>query len=307
MTKKNLVQWASFRDLEIIKNLIERRSVTLTAEALGVSQPAISRSIASIEQKSGKKFFIRDKSKLVPTSDALFIYKEINNIFSSLLRIDEHNWASYGNQTTRVMANPIVAYPFLVALTARYLEKRSNTLISISVANSADMAHELRDGRCDLAIGYTDINNEPSELLVQPLLRSKVVCIMNKNHELANKENIALSDFNHINVIMYTQQNILASKIRQKFTDAGVNINVIAEVSDSVLAINFVKENVGVCFAPHFCIISQLSDILVAHDIGLDIYDEMVITSQINSLNPHVAEFKEYILEQINAQHKSQV
>lgn len=307
MTKKNLVHWASFRDLEIIKNLIERRSVTLTAEALGVTQPAISRSIASIEEKSGKNFFIRDKGKLVPTSDALFIYKEINNIFSSLQRIGEHNWASHGNQTIRVMATPIVAYPFLVALTARYLEKRRNTLISISVVNSVDMAHELREGRGDLAIGYADINNNPSELFVQTLLRSKVVCIMNKNHELANKEDITLSDFNNTNVIMYTQQNILTSRISQKFNDAGVNINIIAEVSDSILAINFAKENIGACFVPYFSLMSQLSDILVAQDIGLDIYDEMVITSQSSSLNPYVAEFKEYILEQISVMHKSRL
>lgn len=299
--KKNLsIRWASFRDFEIIKALIEKGTVTLAAEYLGISQPAVSKSVANIEDKSGKVLFVREKGRLTPTADALFIYEEIKNIFSSLQRIDNNNWFTQPAQTIRVITTPTVAYTFLSRITAKYIKEKSNIKIVFSVVNSVDMCNELREGRADLALGNAEINNSLSELTVQNIFRTKIVCIMHKNHELAKKEKIEVNDFSFRNMIMYTARNILASKIKKELSESGVEINVVAEVSDSMTALNFAKENVGLFLAPYFPVVFQLDDSLIIKEVDMNIYDEMAIFSMSNNLNPYLSDYIEYLSSNIN-------
>ncbi|POT56316.1 hypothetical protein C3432_12840 [Citrobacter amalonaticus] len=297
--KKNLsVRWASFRDFEIIKALIEKGSVTQAAEYLGISQPAVSKVIANIEEKSGKVLFTRDKGRITPTKEALFFYEEILNIFSSLQRIDENNWANHSSQIIRVITTPTIAYSFLAPLTARYIKERNNVKVNFSVVNSVDMLNEIREGRADIALANADINNRTAELSSHPIFKSKIVCLMHKNHELAKKDKIELSDFNFRNVIMHTSRNILSSKVKKVFSEAGIKINVVAEVSDSLVALSFVSENLGLCLVPDFPLANRAQDNFIIKDIDIDIYDEMMFFSLLNSINPFCMDYIDFITAQ---------
>lgn len=297
--KKNLsVRWASFRDFEIIKALIEKGSATQAAEHLGISQPAVSKAIASVEEKSGKVLFIREKGRITPTKEALFFYEEILNIFSSLQRIDENNWTHHAAQTIRVITTPTIAYSFLAPLTARYLKEKNGVKVSFSVVNSVDMLNEIREGRADIALGNADINNRVSELSVHPIIKAKIVCLMHKNNELAKKESLKLEDFNYRNVIMYTPRNILSSKIKKAFSAAGIETQVVAEVSDSLIAMSFVSENLGLCLTPDFPLKKYIPEHVIVKDIDIDIYDEMMFFSLMNGVNPYCMDYIEFITAQ---------
>ncbi len=299
MNKSVPVRWASFRDLEIIKALIEKGSATLAAEYLGITQPSVSKVISNIEEKSGKTLFIREKMKFIPTKDCLFLYEEIINIFSSLARIDNNNWSITGQQEIRAITTPTIAYSFLSPLVASYIRERNNIKIILSVVNSIDMINEIREGKADIALGNTDIRNRLAEISVYPIFKTKIVCIMHKNHELAKSKKLTLSDLHNQNVIMYTSRNILFPRIKKACSDAGVQLNIIAEVSDALLALNFVNENLGIYFAPSFPIINHMNSNLVIKDVGLDIYDEMAIFSLTNALNPHFCDFIDYIAKHV--------
>ncbi|CAI1973369.1 Ben and cat operon transcriptional regulator [Serratia fonticola] len=305
--KNNLsIRSASLRDFEIIKAIIEKGSATQAAESLGISQPAVSKAVASIEEKLGKTLFTREKGRLNPTKDALFFYEEIVNIFNSLERIDDNNWASKSSKTLKVITTPTIAYSYLAPLTARYAKERSNVKVSFSVVNSVDMMNLLREGRADIALANADINNNLAELTIEPIFKSKIVCMMHKNHELAKKEKLVLSDFNFRNIIMYTTRNILFSKIMKAFSGSGVETNVIAEVSDSLVALNFVNENLGLCLVPNFPVIHQFNDNIIVKDIDVEIYDEMAFFYLPNILNPYCSDYVEYVTDHLQSiQHLS--
>ncbi|WP_114194250.1 LysR family transcriptional regulator [Edaphovirga cremea] len=294
--KQNLsIRWASFRDFEIVKTLIEKGSVTLAAEILGISQPAVSKAIANIEGKSGKTLFLREKGKLIPTKDALFVYEEIQNIFTSLERIDDSNWNIDSKQVIRIITTPTIAYSFLAPLTANYMKERGNIKVIFSVVNSVDMLNEIREGRADIALGNANINNNLADLKEYPLFKSKIICILHKNHELADKEKLTIHDLNYRNLIMYTARNILSSKLRKIFSVNGVEPNIIAEVSDSMAALHFVRENIGISLVPEFPTCNLFDENIIVKQIDMDIYDEMMLLVLNNSLNPYCIDYIEYV------------
>lgn len=293
------VRWASIRDFEIIKTLVEKGSATLAAEELGISQPAVSKAIANIEDKSGKVLFTREKGRLLPTKDALFFYEEILNIFSSLERIEDSNWSKHSSAVIRVITTPTIAYTFLAPLIARYLKDHSNVKISLSVVKSVDIINEIREGKADLAYCNTDINNGLAELMVTPVLKSKVVCLMHRHHELAKKTTISLNDFSYRNVIMYTTRNILSSKLKKLFLESSIEVNVVAEVSDTMLALSLLNENLGLCLAPAFPVNTQIGDNIITKEVDFTLNDEMAAFS-LNSLqNPFCSDFVDFIQQQV--------
>ncbi|MBR5567203.1 MAG: LysR family transcriptional regulator [Bacteroidales bacterium] len=62
--------------LEVFIAVVNERSFTKAAAALGISQPAVSQNIAELEKTVGRKLFERLRGEVVPTADAevLMIY-----------------------------------------------------------------------------------------------------------------------------------------------------------------------------------------------------------------------------------------
>jgi len=301
LMKNNVnARWASLRDLEIIKAMIEKGSVTLAAELLGISQPAVSKAIASIEEKSGKSLFYREKGRLLPTKDALFIYDEISNIFSSLERIEDNNWTSLKRKTIRIITTPTFAYSVISPLAAKYLKERNGVQVSVSVVKSIDVLNELREGKADIAFCNSAINNGLAELVALPMFTSKVVCMMNVNHELAFKEDIEINDLNYRNLIMYTEKNILSSKVKKILRERNIDVNVVAEVSDTLLALDFLNENLGIYIAPKFPIITKAGKNILIKPLNIDLTDDVSVFYLHTNLNPWCSDFIEFVNKNIS-------
>ena len=66
------------KTLEAFREIIQLGSVTSAARALGLSQPAVSRLLAQFETGLGFKLFHRSKGRLLPTSQALLLYEEVD-------------------------------------------------------------------------------------------------------------------------------------------------------------------------------------------------------------------------------------
>ena len=80
----------SIRQIEYVVAVAEHGGVTSAADALHVSQPALSVAIARLEQHLGKPLFIRRKGcAVVPTSFGRNFLQESNQILQSLRRLVE--------------------------------------------------------------------------------------------------------------------------------------------------------------------------------------------------------------------------
>ncbi|MGL4728003.1 MAG: LysR family transcriptional regulator, partial [Bosea sp. (in: a-proteobacteria)] len=77
----------SLRELEVLRAMIASRKTIAAAHLLGISQPAVSRAIASLEARIGRSLFSRDGGRLTPTADAFALEAEAGTIFDALDRL----------------------------------------------------------------------------------------------------------------------------------------------------------------------------------------------------------------------------
>lgn len=59
--------------LKLFMKLLETGSFTLSAKAMGLTQPAASQSISALEKSLGVKLFVRKRAKAVPTAEGLIL------------------------------------------------------------------------------------------------------------------------------------------------------------------------------------------------------------------------------------------
>src|SRR5579875_64147 len=74
----------NLRQCEVFRAVMEAGTVTAAAERLHVSQPAISKILAQLEQELGFRVFLRQRQRLLPTPEAQALYQEVRRAFVGL-------------------------------------------------------------------------------------------------------------------------------------------------------------------------------------------------------------------------------
>jgi DNA-binding transcriptional LysR family regulator len=75
------------RLLEAFRAVVDHRSVTAAATAMGVTQPAVSTQIARLEETIGFALFERSGGRLKPTPEGLLFYAEATRVLGEVDRL----------------------------------------------------------------------------------------------------------------------------------------------------------------------------------------------------------------------------
>src|SRR3954454_15854910 len=78
----------NLRQVEAFKAVIEYGTVSRAAEMMNVSQPAMSKLIAHLEEDTGLRLFDRLKGRLAPTRRGMRLYEEIDRIFAGVRQVE---------------------------------------------------------------------------------------------------------------------------------------------------------------------------------------------------------------------------
>ena len=75
------------RLLEAFRAVVDHRSVTAAAAAMGITQPAVSAQIARLEHELGFALFDRSNGRLKPTPEGTLFYAEAGRVLTGIDRL----------------------------------------------------------------------------------------------------------------------------------------------------------------------------------------------------------------------------
>ena len=76
-----MVMRSNLRHFDVVRSVMEAGSVTEAARLLRVSQPAVSKTLAQVEDRLGFRLFTRDRGRLIATAEARALLPEIEKAF----------------------------------------------------------------------------------------------------------------------------------------------------------------------------------------------------------------------------------
>lgn len=240
----------SLRELEILRALIHSRKTTSAAASLGVSQPAVSRAIASLEAKVGRTLFSRDGGRLVPTAEAFALEEEARPIFAALDRIAVWPDGPAKRGVLKVAASPTLAQFLLPDIVAQFREAEPELTIQVEIGTGTSVVASVADRLAD--IGLVDQPASHPGVRAEPMREGVAHCLMLKAHRLAAKSSVTAVDFEGEAMIALARRFASRVQADRLFAAMGVTPRIVAEAATSAFVAELVRRGVGIALINPF-------------------------------------------------------
>jgi DNA-binding transcriptional LysR family regulator len=170
--------------LVVFEVLLRLQSLTRAAEALGMSQPAMSLALKKLRTALGDPLFVRGSRGVSPTPRAeqlaVPVRQVLDQIRNDVLRQPSFDPATTQRTFTLNMAD-VGELVFLPRLYAQFRAVAPGASIRTVSTPPRELAEVLRSGEVDLAVGYFPGLQEAA-IYQQRLFRHSFVCIVREGH-----------------------------------------------------------------------------------------------------------------------------
>ncbi|MGF6505850.1 DNA-binding transcriptional LysR family regulator [Paraburkholderia sp. 32] len=278
-------------------------TVSGAARMLYVSQPAISRLLAHTESSLGITLFERAGGKLLPTSEALTLFEEVQLVYEAAMNVDRfvENLASRTTTEISVSCSPALGLGLLPQVIELFHKQNAKTRINFYTTLTADVPNELLSKKTDLAVTLLPVNNP--NLSVETLCTGRIVCAMTDAHPLASSKKISLSDLQEHETIFPSYSIAFGRLIRSTLEGYGYDITPTFEIPRAELACALALRSLGIALVDEFIASSDLWPGLVVKPLEKPIlYSINLIYPKFSVRSRNVAEFIE-ILRECTKQH----
>ena len=180
-----------FHQLRYFVAVAETLSVTKAAEKLFVSQPALSRQIAKLEDELGVALFDRVRKRMRLTPAGRFFLPKARAILCDAETAVEQLRERYGAARTAVRLGFIA--PFLDDLVTP-AAKRYRHRVALHELTPRAQLDRLRDGELDVAILGNITPEDRKRYDVVRLVKARLAVAVASDHELASRKSIDFAD-----------------------------------------------------------------------------------------------------------------
>ena len=249
----------NLRQIEAFKAVIESGTVSSAAGILNISQPAMSKLIAHLEEDTGLKLFDRVKGRLAPTERGMRLYEEIDRIFAGVRQVENAVDAIRREEQGQLLVGvmPALSGSFIQQATMSFLKGRANVFCSVQSRSSQWIADWLVTRKLDVGLISSRIDNP--YIATEPLMEHPLVCIMPRDHPLARKSVIRPKDLDDVPFISFDPESYTGQRIAPVFETYSVRANIVLVANVSPTLCEFVAAGLGVSLV-HPLMVSGMKD-----------------------------------------------
>ncbi len=147
----------NLRQLEIFREVIRCQTTVGAAEALAISQPAVSNAIRQIESQLGMPLFDRVGNRLVPTDEAREVMRGSEPIFSLYRAFSEKLKDLRDTRTgsLRVLSTPALANALVPRALKSFLVARPDMRVFFDVRRTPGVVEGVESGFVDVGFSLS--------------------------------------------------------------------------------------------------------------------------------------------------------
>lgn len=174
-------------------------SFSRAAEALALSQPAVSQQVGALERELGTELLVRGRSGAVTTPAGQLLLEHADALSARLDLADTQMEALVGEEqrTLRLGAFPSAIATIVPDAIAAVTAERPELQVELREATLAELPVEVQAGRLHMAVCFQDAaadRRDPEGLRRIDLAEEPMVAMVGANHRLAGRKEIDLAE-----------------------------------------------------------------------------------------------------------------
>ena len=261
----------TLRHLKIFVYVADCGGMSAAAEKLYVSQPTVSQAISELEKYYGVRLFERLSQKLFITEDGVRLLSYARHITESFEEMEAAMKNSGKNPHLRIGCSVSVGTHLLNDILDKAEKQLPNCSISVTVNNTSTIEEHILTSELDIGI-VEGIVNSP-ELTISPVCSDELVLVCGRNHHLANRKNLRLSDLEGENFISREKGSADRNQLQKLFDEQNVKLNRSWHSTNTEAIKNAVIHGRGVAILSTMLIKSECDagDIIILQAEGLPV------------------------------------
>ncbi len=186
----------NLRQLQHFVAVFEQKNLSKAAEAIPLSQPALTRSVKTLEDQVGVELFLRHARGATPTAAGERLYHHAKSILAECARAKRDALQPDGeiSGTVSIGIGSLFANHIIDDMISRFCEKYPQSMIKVYQGYFEDLINLLELGEIEVAFSNLPLLNLPENMEFEPLLQVHSSVIAAADHPLAVAEEPGIKD-----------------------------------------------------------------------------------------------------------------
>ncbi len=250
----------TFDQLRTFVTVARVKSFSRAADALNLTQPAVSTQIALLEKEYRVVLFHRTTKGIGLTQAGEILLAAANEILRVVEAMRQSFDALQGLRRGKVNlgASLIVGIYVLPRILGQFKLKHPEIEINLQVEHAPKIVEQLVANNIELGfIGEGNPIKHP-HIATTPFLNDEFLVIMSKNHPWSKLKAIPAADLATQPFIASHKESATRQAIERQFAAAGVRLNVVMEMENIEMIKKAVEANLGISIMSRFAIQQEI-------------------------------------------------
>jgi DNA-binding transcriptional LysR family regulator len=253
------------RQLMYFIEVAKHNSITKAAEHLHISQPALSKSIMSLENELGTNLMIRSNktSHLTDAGNVVLEYAQKMTALVDEMQLTLSDLTNLSIGQLNIGLPPFIGSLFFPQVMAKFHRAYPNIKMDITEYGGARVVKSVEEGEFELGVAVLPLDEQIFN--VYPIVEEEMKLIVHQSHPLATRQEVNIKDLKDEEFIFYHEEFALNEIIRNHFfIIAGFEPNILFKSSQWDLMSEMVAANLGLTILPQ-----SICERLLAKDIEI--------------------------------------
>ncbi|MCI2256572.1 LysR family transcriptional regulator [Domibacillus sp. PGB-M46] len=237
-------------DLKLFMEVAHHQSFTKAAAHSYLSQPSFSKAVKKIEEELNIELFDRSTRHVRLTDAGRIVYKQAQKASASLAEIPVllDDLMNVITGEIKIGIPPLIGTLFFPGIARRIQEKYPNVSLQLTERGAKLIGQLVETGQVDL--GIVVLPADTSAFHVYPFITDEFVLYVHKNHPLAGRNAVRISELKDEQFILFSEEFTLHDYIKKVCMNAGFTPEVSYQSSQWDLILELVSSEFGITLLP---------------------------------------------------------
>ncbi len=263
LVAENLIRHVTLRQLQIFETVVRLGGYTRAAQALHLSQPAVSMQIKKLNDSLGHTLLEKRGNQIQPTSVGIEVYIAAQDILD---RMDSLSNAAteLDGEIKGVLRIAVItsAIYFMPHMLGAFIARHPQVEPQLVVTNRANVLERLKSKQDDLVI----MGQVPRQLVVEaePFIDNELLVVSPPDHPLCKLENITLQQVSQQRLLLREPGSGTRLAMERLFSEHELTINPYMQLGSSEAIKQAVMAGLGI-------------SVLSRHSLRLELAGEHIV------------------------------